>query len=109
MMDLGLAKAGLGQVVEDHAPPSSYAIASFLLNEPGSFGRVLALTAIRTVFIIPGVWLAGKVVPGVRVRGLQHVAVASLVSTTLTASLTVLYLTKLLSEGPTSDDSPPTA
>jgi len=46
--------------VGNQAPPSTYAVAAVLEKEPGSFVRLVGVTAIRAVFIIPGIWIAAK-------------------------------------------------
>lgn len=44
----------------DQAPPSSYAVTSLVRGEPGALLRVAGLTAVRSFFIAPGIYLAGK-------------------------------------------------
>lgn len=45
--------------VEDNAPPSSYAIADMIEGKPGSLSRVVKLTAVRSLFLVPGLYVAG--------------------------------------------------
>ncbi len=45
--------------VEDKAPPSSYAIADAIEGKAGAWPRVIGLTALRSVFIVPGLYTAG--------------------------------------------------
>lgn len=42
-----------------NAPPSSYAVYDIVVGTPGALPRVLVLTALRSVFIVPGLYLAG--------------------------------------------------
>lgn len=46
--------------VEQQSPPSTYAVAAFIDKEHGSFGRMVFVTLLRSVFIFPGVYGAGK-------------------------------------------------
>jgi len=48
-----------GQFANGDQPPSSYAITGWVQGEKGSFTKVVGLTAIRTVFIAPGLYLGG--------------------------------------------------
>lgn len=45
--------------VEAQAPPSSYAIADMIEGKPGALPRVVKLTALRSVFLVPGLYVAG--------------------------------------------------
>lgn len=47
--------------VEQNAPPSSYAVAAVLDGQSGAIIRLVGLTALRGIFIMPGLWLASKV------------------------------------------------
>ncbi len=45
--------------VEAQAPPSSYAIADMIEGKSGALPRVVKLTALRSVFLVPGLYVAG--------------------------------------------------
>lgn len=47
--------------IEENAPPSSYAVSAVLDGESGAVVRLIGLTALRGIFIIPGLWVASKV------------------------------------------------
>lgn len=70
--------------IEPKAPPSSYAIAAALEGEPGALGRVFFGTLQRSVFIVPGLLLAG-------LRGEPLVRTALLASTSITYCFFGLY------------------
>jgi len=73
--------------IENSSPPSTYAIAAVLNNEPGAWGRVLLSTIVRGFAIAPGLYLAG-------IRGRQCVKGAALSSVGLTTILFLLYIHK---------------
>jgi hypothetical protein len=56
-----------GVPIENGAPPSTYAVAAFINGEPGSFARLVGVTVLRAVFIVPSLWLSAKIVPGVKI------------------------------------------
>ena len=70
--------------IEKGSPPSSYAIAAALDKEPGSTGKVIMGTLMRSMFIAPGLGLSG-------LRGESLVRAALLGSASITASLFGLY------------------
>lgn len=70
------------------SPPSTYAIQALLEGEEGSVGRVMESTLLRTVFVIPGIYLA------TRLRGKELVTVSFAASASITLSLMVFYLAK---------------
>lgn len=70
--------------LERGSPPSSYAVAAALEGEPGSWGRVLVGTLQRSLFLAPGIALAG-------VRGEQLVKAALLGSAGITGVLFAIY------------------
>lgn len=41
------------------SPPSSYAIADVFEGKPGAWGRTTIGTGQRSLFILPGLWVAG--------------------------------------------------
>jgi hypothetical protein len=45
--------------VEAESPPSSYAIADLVNRKPGALGRTASLTLQRSLFIVPGLYVAG--------------------------------------------------
>ncbi len=72
-------------LVRRGSPPSSYAIQSLLEGEEGSVGRVLEATILRTVFILPGLYLVTPY------RGRRLLGVAMAASGSITVSLIVYY------------------
>jgi hypothetical protein len=42
-----------------NAPPSSYAVYDVVTGVPGAIPRALGLTLLRSVFIVPGLYIAG--------------------------------------------------
>jgi hypothetical protein len=79
--------------VEREAPPSTYAVAALLNKEPGAAMRVLGVTAVRTVTIVPGVWLASKTF--VRsVNFWQVILISVFTSTTITLGMLGWYWLK---------------
>lgn len=64
--------------MEEGAPPSDYAIEALVRGRPGGLPRTLGLTAKRTLFIAPGLYLAG-----IRGRQLFWGSVAASVTITL--------------------------
>lgn len=63
------------QVLEQGAPPSSYAVAAALDGEEGAILRLVGLTFLRGVFILPGLWVVAKIskieLDGLRLLGLS--------------------------------------
>lgn len=70
--------------VEAQAPPSSYAIADMIEGNPGALPRVAKLTALRSIFLIPGLYMAG-------IRGTMLLKGAGLGSVSLSLYLLGLY------------------
>jgi hypothetical protein len=70
--------------VDQQSPPSSYAIAGALEGEPGAWGRVLLVTALRAFCIAPGLYLGG-------VRGKHVVTGSVMAAVTITGALFMLY------------------
>jgi hypothetical protein len=94
---VGAGRGGLyGQTpVENGAPPSTYAIAAFLEGEPGSTARLIGTTVLRSVFIVPGVWVASKVFAReADLSMLQIGAMGLTASSTITAGLLLWYWLK---------------
>lgn len=70
--------------VEAQAPPSSYAIADMIEGKPGALPRVAKLTALRSIFLVPGLFAAG-------IRGTMLLKGAGLGSVGLSLYLLGLY------------------
>lgn len=70
--------------VESQAPPSSYAIADMIEGKPGALPRVAKLTALRSVFLVPGLYVAG-------IRGVTLLRSAGFGSVSLSLYLLGLY------------------
>lgn len=61
LVDTGNAPAPADPTgVPQQAPPSTYAVVDFLDGGEGSAIRLAGLTLIRSVFIVPGLWVASK-------------------------------------------------
>lgn len=76
--------------IQEAAPPSTYAVAAFLEGQPGSGVRLLGLTALRAVFILPGLWIASSMSP-VKLSGGQLVAFSLASSATITGGMIGWY------------------
>lgn len=70
--------------VEAQAPPSSYAIADMIEGKPGALPRAIKFTALRSVFLVPGLYAAG-------IRGTTLLKGAGLGSVGLSLYLLGLY------------------
>lgn len=70
----------LAGVIEDAAPPSTYAVAAVIEGQRGAVLRAVGLTLARGVAIAPGLWLAGR---AFKIEGLRG---WKLVGTSLAAS-----------------------
>lgn len=81
--------------IENGAPPSTYAVAAFINGEPGSFARLVGVTVLRAVFVIPGLWMSAKVVPGVDLGLFQATLMGVAASSTISAGLVVWYWLKM--------------
>lgn len=92
-IDSGFGQGGAGaEYLEDQAPPSSYAVAAWLEGQPGSGVRLMGLTALRTVFIVPGLLAGSWIIPGVKIGKLQALGLGSFVSSTITGGMILYYL-----------------
>ena len=80
--------------IENGAPPSTYAVAAVLKNEPGSFARLIGVTILRAIFIVPGLWLSAKFVPGVQMGLPQSIGVGLAASASISAGLLGWYFLK---------------
>jgi hypothetical protein len=76
--------------MQAQSPPSTYAVADFLDGADGSTIRLGALTALRSVFIAPGLWIAAKV-SGVPLSFGQVVGLSLASSATITAGMLGMY------------------
>jgi hypothetical protein len=76
--------------IAEASPPSTYAVAAFLEGSPGSGVRLLGLTALRAVFILPGLWIASAMSP-VKLSGGQLVAFSLASSATITGGMLGWY------------------
>lgn len=78
--------------VQEASPPSTYAVAAFLQGERGSGMKLLGLTAIRSAFILPGLWLANGFAPKEsKLSGGQLVAYSLASSGTITLGMLAWY------------------
>lgn len=80
---------GLGAAVADAGAtpvdlPSSQSVLSVIRGEPGGWGKVALSTTLRTVLLLPGMWLAGG-------KGWRLWAGASAASMTITVFLFFWY------------------
>lgn len=94
---VGMGRGGMygNTPVENGAPPSTYAIAAFLEGEPGSTARLIGTTVLRSIFIVPGVWLAAKVFArDADLSMIQIGAMGLTASSTITAGLLLWYWLK---------------
>lgn len=76
--------------VEQNAPPSSYAVAGVLEGQPGSILRLAGLTALRGVFILPGLWVGTKLTKA-ELSLLQLLALALASSVTISLGMVAYY------------------
>ena len=76
--------------IQEAAPPSTYAVAAFLGGQPGAGARLLGLTALRAVFILPGLWIASSM-SNVKMSGGQLVAFSLASSATITGGMIGWY------------------
>lgn len=74
----------VAQYVDAGSPPSSYAIADVYEGRPGAVGRVLIGTGQRSLFILPGLWVAG-------IKGPKLVTGALAGSAAITLALFIFY------------------
>lgn len=78
--------------VQEASPPSTYAVAAFLQGERGSGMKLAGLTAIRAVFILPGLWIANGFAPKEsKLSGGQLVAYSLASSGTITLGMLAWY------------------
>jgi hypothetical protein len=71
-------------IISPESPPSSYAIAGVLNGEDGAWGRVMTGSLQRSIFIAPGLLLAG-------IRGTRVITGSLLASASITAWLFAYY------------------
>ena len=82
---VGYTRFVANNLVRRGSPPSSYAVQALLEGEPGSVGRVLEATLLRTVFVLPGLYFATPY------RGRRLLGVAIACSGSITLSLILYY------------------
>lgn len=78
-------------VIEDQAPPSTYAVAALIDGQRGAILRTVGLTALRSVFIAPGLWVAGKAMKIDGLRGWRLLGAALLASSGITLGMLLWY------------------
>lgn len=81
---------GIGQPAERAQPPSTYAVQAALEGQNGAMLRLLGLTALRAIFIAPGLWVGAKV-SGAQVHGAQLVIISLASSSTISAGMLAWY------------------
>jgi hypothetical protein len=102
----GYHSVGTGTIpVDNGSPPSTYAIAGWLNGERGATVRVVGLTVLRAVFIVPGIWLSSKLlVP--ELKGWRIVAMGVAASTTITAGMLLYYWVQQTAASPSVEGTP---
>lgn len=81
--------------IENGAPPSTYAVASVIKGERGSLARLVGVTALRSIFIIPGLWGVARLMPGLPSMTWWQTTLLGLgASTTISLGLLVFYWMK---------------
>jgi len=86
----GVAEVGTPAPAERAQPPSTYAVQATLEGQNGAMLRLLGLTALRAVFIAPGLW-GGAKLAGVPISGSQVVITSLLSSTTISIGMLGWY------------------
>ena len=82
---------GLVQL-EPGSPPSSYAVAGLVTGEDGAVLKTVGLTALRSVFIAPGLWIGGKVFGIEQLKiGWRLLGMSVLASCGITAGMILWY------------------
>lgn len=76
--------------VEEAAPPSTYAVAAVLDGHEGAAIKLIGLTALRSVFIVPGIYIATRMT-GAKLSGGQVVAASLASSCTISAGMLAWY------------------
>lgn len=85
------AFGGPTDVQLDQAPPSTYAVTSLVRGEPGALIRVAGLTAVRSLFIAPGIYVAGKAFGWEGMTGWKLAGAAVITSVSLSAFMCGWY------------------
>lgn len=78
-------------VIEDSAPPSTYAVAAVIQGQRGAVLRMIGLTAARGAAITPGLWLSGKALGIKELTGWKLVGTAMAASSCITIFMYVWY------------------
>jgi hypothetical protein len=79
--------------LEQAAPPSTYAVEAVLEGHSGAALRLLGLTALRSFFILPGLWAASRVV-NVKLDGVQLLVFSLASSMTISAGMVLWYASR---------------
>jgi hypothetical protein len=78
-------------VIEDSAPPSTYAVAAVLQGQRGAILRTVGLTAARGLAILPGLWITGKVLKIEELKGWKLVGASMAASSCITGFMLLWY------------------
>ena len=92
-----VAEAPKSPLIEANAPPSSYAIADLVAGRVGALRKVVTLTLLRAVFILPAMALIGRkgrLKPGEQVVG------ALVTSASISLGMFLLYHVRAAIEHP---------
>jgi len=89
--DVQQPDGSVASVVEKNAPPSSYAVAAALDGEEGAILRLVGLTFLRGVFILPGLWVVAKLSKA-ELDGLKLLMLSFGGSATITIGMLGYYL-----------------
>lgn len=85
-------QSSLVGVVEDAAPPSTYAVAAVLQGQRGSTLRIVGLTLARGTAILPALWVAGKILKISELKvGWKLVGAAMAASTGISLAMLAWY------------------
>jgi hypothetical protein len=89
--------------MENGAPPSSYAVAAVVNGERGGIPRLIGVTGIRALMIVPGIWIADRMMrgEGPPLSILRTGAFSLAASTTISLGLLALYKLKSVFANPT--------
>lgn len=83
-MALGETKSGPSCYVDPNSPPSSYAVAAVYEGDPAGWAKVATATALRAIFVAPGLAVAG-------IRGRKLLVGSLAASAGITTALFLLY------------------
>ena len=94
--------------VDNGSPPSTYAVAGVLNREPGSVARLVGVTAIRAVCIMPGIWVVTKLVAP-EVSTWKTILISLGGSATISLGMLLWYYLRMKGEAGAPDESAPVA